>query len=156
MYENCTTNIQHTPVLKKDAVILWVMVENSKLLSYDDMYWSTSSNTISSIFNASSLLHERREFPWKLFGLCFFSKKNSLSFNLTKNSFIVENHNILENDILTKETDVETTYTVNGFRCNTTSYEAEQEPYPTLKENHVISICIRSDNDSAGTCQISR
>ena len=86
----------------------------------------------------------------------FQKQKIRLSYNLTKNSFIVENHKILENDIFTKETDVETTYTVNGFRCNTTSYEAEQEPYPILTENHVISICIRSDNDSAGRCQVSR
>ena len=59
MYEKCTTKIQHTPVLKKNAVILQGIVENSKLVSYDDMYWSTSSNTISSIFNATIFVSKK-------------------------------------------------------------------------------------------------
>jgi len=71
----------------------------------------------------------------------FQKQKISLSYDLTDNSFSVEDNGIGENAISTEQTDVDKVYTVVGFRCSTDSFEKGSSP--TLTQNQVIFICIR-------------
>jgi len=71
----------------------------------------------------------------------FRKDKIKLSYDLTSNTFTVDNNSIIENEILTSTKEITTPYGVNACICNNTSFLCDEDP-ATLKQNDFAYICI--------------
>ena len=170
MYENCTANIQKEDVIQWGEVVdsdpkspslisygsnemitdkgsnlfnATIFVSKNHLATSpltaitNDTTTGASSGVLSFCVKVESFFESGSDVS-----VSFQKQRISLAYNLTKNIFTIAKNSIKENMITLEEETVSTNYTVKGFRCSKTSYEAEQEPYPTLKQSQMIFICI--------------
>jgi len=70
----------------------------------------------------------------------------NVGYDLTKNTFNLEENKIIANDILVSENNVTASYSVDAFRCST-NYEADSTS-EVLKQNDIIYVCIQPANAS--------
>merc|ERR1719469_1249142 len=169
MYENCTTDIVKEEVIQWGEVVD-SDPKTPNLISYGSNNATTDEG--SNIFNATIFVSKKHLAGSPLTALTndtttgasagvlsfcvkvesffeigssvsFQTQRISLAYDLTQNEFSVKDNGIRENAIGLEEETVSTNYTVKGFRCNKTSYEEEQKPYPTLTQNQFIFICIK-------------
>mmetsp|Transcript_3738 Transcript_3738/g.7813 ORF Transcript_3738/g.7813 Transcript_3738/m.7813 type:complete len:326 (+) Transcript_3738:143-1120(+) len=170
MYENCTTDIVKEEVIQWREVVD-SDPKTTSLISYRSNNATTDKG--SNIFNTTIFVSKKHlagslltaltnntatgasvgvlSFCVKIesfqsgsdVSVSFQKQKVSLAYDLTQNEFSVKNNVIKENTITLEEETVLTQYTVEGFRCNRTSYKKEQGPSPTLTQNQVIFICIK-------------
>mmetsp|Transcript_50861 Transcript_50861/g.99485 ORF Transcript_50861/g.99485 Transcript_50861/m.99485 type:complete len:819 (+) Transcript_50861:86-2542(+) len=70
----------------------------------------------------------------------------SVGYDLTSNTFKVEDNDILADDILLSENNITASYSVDAFRCNT-SFEAD-DISAVLKQDDIVYVCIKPANTS--------
>eukprot|EP00588_Corethron_pennatum_P009600 CAMPEP_0194271530 /NCGR_PEP_ID=MMETSP0169-20130528/5273_1 /TAXON_ID=218684 /ORGANISM="Corethron pennatum, Strain L29A3" /LENGTH=821 /DNA_ID=CAMNT_0039013893 /DNA_START=18 /DNA_END=2483 /DNA_ORIENTATION=- len=84
----------------------------------------------------------------------FLKSKIGLSYDLTDNNFEVFNNEIKADAVGKSNTTVDTNYGVFACRCTISDYNCDSEP-PVLKQNDLIFICLRPDDASRSSTDIS-
>ena len=71
----------------------------------------------------------------------------SVAYDLTNNSFTVEDNKITADEILLSENNVTASYSVDAFRCST-DYVSDGTSSTILKQNDIVYVCIKPVNTS--------
>merc|ERR1711957_1056567 len=71
----------------------------------------------------------------------------SVAYDLTNNSFTVEDNKITADEIMLSENNITASYSVDAFRCST-DYVSDGTSSTILKQNDIVYVCIKPVNTS--------
>lgn len=152
--ENCTSKEDVSDILKivremkgeADVFLNRTAIEGSSLVTKVGGLEGYSKGIISFCVKVEAMLSD--------ISVAFLKTNVNLSYDLTSNTFEVNDNKIQGNTVTQTNTTVLTKYNVAAFRCSTDTY-SRVNPSPVIKQGQLLAICLEPTEDSKSAVDIS-